>query len=646
MALYFGVYSQLSPATPSSLMERALSLAYRPLLTYLYNTPDLKMHLYFSPTTLEWFEHSYPEIGMLLSDLIKRQQVELLGGSYHQAILQLLQIKDRSNELERTTTFIRRRFGQRPRSIWLYNQIWNSSYISPLHMANVERVVISTYDQLQQQQGQQDPFIMHDMGKMVEIVPTFYPVEHLIKEYATKEKTFDQVTKELETLTFGSSQSAFVMVNIDHLLQGCCEDNEEMNQDVISSLIHSLFDKNQHHSSLLQESEMDATQQKGFLRSSWYGLDSSIEEIKSFNELLLQSEELHHLHGRSLYLHELTRIYKKNKDVRKRVHSLLAKATSGAPFTYDASGGMYRSCYRKHIYASLIEAQRVLSSSESISFPLSYDLDLDGRKEILWQGKNIGSVLSATGGALEELSYLPTSWNYGDTFSGLSHNGDVKKGTFQRSFNDVLLPSQHTLDPYNKYDTKQVYNCGEHIYNVQCDAVNRHEVVVSLDVEKLPFSLGSFHIEKKYSFKANTIVVEFSLTNTGKHKKKGYFGSELNLSFKETEKSTYSLYTVEKSRNKMLNNEQSLYTQLKNMRVIDVANKTLLSVASDARFTLYKNDHITELETIGGVEQLYQHTLLLPIWEFDLAGGATKKWTVGLRIERSSKVAYAKKELS
>ncbi|HLW21775.1 MAG TPA: DUF1926 domain-containing protein, partial [Sphaerochaetaceae bacterium] len=158
MPFIVGAYSQLPPGTPLPILERALAEVYKPVLTYIYKHPELKLHFHVPGTVLEWFEQNHPEMNMLIADLVKKDQLELLSGSYQEQVLSILPAKDRSSQLETTTTFIRKRFGKRPRTAWFFNQIWNPSFVSTMAMGALDRLVISSYDRLHDLQVATDPF--------------------------------------------------------------------------------------------------------------------------------------------------------------------------------------------------------------------------------------------------------------------------------------------------------------------------------------------------------------------------------------------------------------------------------------------------------------------------------------------------------
>jgi len=175
---------------------------------------------------------------------------------------------------------------------------------------------------------------------------------------------------------------------------------------------------------------------------------------------------------------------------------------------------------------------------------------------------------------------------------------------------------------------------------------SQNEIQTRCRFENLPFGLGSLELTKRYRFRTHTVVVDFSIRNIGKHKSRGLFGSELNLSIGMKDRQEVSLYTVEKSRNRNLAEGRVVAPNLKNFRIPDDVNKTLISFAADNRFTLYKDDFRVKLATVMGMEVLYEYTQVLPLWDFDLQPEESLEWTIGFRIERRLRVSTANKEQS
>ena len=652
MPLIIGAYSQLSPGTPLPMLERALTEIYKPVLTYIYKHPDLHMHLYLPGTILEWFEQNHPEMNMLIADLVKKEQIELLTGAYQQQVLHVLPSKDRSGQLETTTTFIRKRFGKRPRAAWVFNQIWNPSLVSTMAMGALDRLIISSYDRLHDKQVATEPFVMQDMGKTIEVFPSDDRIDAIIANFSRGLFGFKEFGEAINALRYDDGDHYItIMLNLDRLLQAIAlQPTVPAIPELIVLILEHLFHQTKNQQTVLLSSlAVGQLSVRGYLNASWYGRDTELEDIGSFNEMFIKYEELNHLYGRLLYLIDLARLFRKNKDTKKRVEALLVKAGAGAAFVLDTSGGCYRSSYRKQVYRSLNEAERVLSVSEDIPYPRALDIDFDGHEEMVWLGKNIGVVVDPVGGSLAEINYVPTGWNYGDTFTGYASEADrlsfsaLRDGSFQRSFNDVFLPSDARLEQFSKNIVRQSFDAGQSIYTLEIPDKTQNEIVTRCTFDHLPFGIGCVSLVKRYRFRTHTIVVDFELQNCGKHRAKGLFGSELNLSV-GTKDNQIPLYTVEKSRNRNLAEGHVVAPNLKNIRIPDSLNKTLLSFASDIRFTLHKDDFKVKLATVMGMEVLYEYTQVLPLWEFDLSPDESMSWTIGFRIERRARSTSTNKE--
>ena len=83
MRLALGIYTEMSMSTPAPAFRRALALIYRPVFSYLYNNPGLKMSLYQSAAMIRHIDSSgCTEVNFLLASLAKRSDLEIITGSY------------------------------------------------------------------------------------------------------------------------------------------------------------------------------------------------------------------------------------------------------------------------------------------------------------------------------------------------------------------------------------------------------------------------------------------------------------------------------------------------------------------------------------------------------------------------------------
>ncbi|MDY0244559.1 MAG: DUF1926 domain-containing protein, partial [Sphaerochaeta sp.] len=196
MKLLVGAYSQITNAEPMPVYERALEAVCKPLLTHLHAHEDAIMQLSLSIPLLDWLDANHSSVNLLISDLAKNGKLELLTGSFNQSILSLLSPKDRSNQIEMTTTYLRKRFGQRSKTLFSYGQVFNPLYINTANLCFIDSIIISTSDETGLQQFD-EPFIMQEMGKSVSIIPMDGTISDLIASFAKKAISFGNLIERI-----------------------------------------------------------------------------------------------------------------------------------------------------------------------------------------------------------------------------------------------------------------------------------------------------------------------------------------------------------------------------------------------------------------------------------------------------------------
>jgi alpha-amylase/alpha-mannosidase (GH57 family) len=68
-------------------IERAYQQCYSPFVQVLERHPSIRMGLHYSGALLEWLERAHPEYFEQLRVLVKRGQVEIVGGGFYEPIL-------------------------------------------------------------------------------------------------------------------------------------------------------------------------------------------------------------------------------------------------------------------------------------------------------------------------------------------------------------------------------------------------------------------------------------------------------------------------------------------------------------------------------------------------------------------------------
>ena len=143
MKYIIGAYSQIPYGASNEQYETLLENQIRPLLTLLYQNSIYKILFRLGINVFEWLENNHPEINMLILDLCKKGQVELLSSPDYDAILPIIPNHERSLYIEKTISYIRKKFSRRPKGFLNSYQIFNPSVISAINTCSIDDRTIS-----------------------------------------------------------------------------------------------------------------------------------------------------------------------------------------------------------------------------------------------------------------------------------------------------------------------------------------------------------------------------------------------------------------------------------------------------------------------------------------------------------------------
>ncbi len=105
-------------------IAEAYERAYLPMLDALERHPRVRVGLHYSGPLLDWIRAEQPGFLARLGGLVERDQVELLGGGYHEPVLVALPERDRLAQLVRMADEVERIGGRRPNGAWLAERVW------------------------------------------------------------------------------------------------------------------------------------------------------------------------------------------------------------------------------------------------------------------------------------------------------------------------------------------------------------------------------------------------------------------------------------------------------------------------------------------------------------------------------------------
>jgi len=116
--------------------------AYLPMVAALERHPGIHVALHYSGPLLTWLRAERPDFVARLAELVRRGQIEIVGGGWYEPVLAALPERDRIGQLVRMADELESTFGRRPRGAWLAERVWEPDLPTALISAGYEWTVL------------------------------------------------------------------------------------------------------------------------------------------------------------------------------------------------------------------------------------------------------------------------------------------------------------------------------------------------------------------------------------------------------------------------------------------------------------------------------------------------------------------------
>lgn len=503
-------------------IEEAYQKSYLPYVEVFEQFPDVPLTNHFSGCLLEWLDKHRPDYLDRLAahdpskKSLKGRPWEMIGGGFYEPIMTMLPRADRVGQIERMASFIEKRIGTRPRSLWLPERVWEPGLVSDLAEAGVKYLTLD--DTHFKAAGLEDydltgSFVTEDQGKMVNVFPASERLRYMIP-YAPAH----EVVAYLKTLIpqkgervvcyaddgekFGvwprTYQHVYTNGWLKSLLSGLAEAQKE--GWLVCSTLEECFDTVEPIGKVyLPENSYREMTEWALPSRRLAAFDKAVHDIKKDDALNHDSrvqEVLSLVKGgnwRSFKTKygEGGRMYAKMMEISRRIADVpkrsklaekarvhLHRGQCNCPYWHGVFGGMYLPHLRSAIYSELIKADRLADELGNVPpiQSLIEDFDFDGENEVKLANQHIALYLHPKrGGHLYELDLRDMDFNVADTFSrrfeayhekvALAIVGDAES-TKAASIHDLILAKQPGLVEMLKYDSYLRESLVDHISTV------------------------------------------------------------------------------------------------------------------------------------------------------------------------------------
>jgi len=427
-----------------NIFQRVYERCYKPFLDIVSQFPSIKINIHISGCLLEWLESNQPALLKTVEKLVKRRQVELIGGGFYEPVLSIIPPRDRLGQLDMMKHFIKSRFAFDAKGAWITERIWEPELISSLAGGGIKYAVLDDTHFLYAGLKKDDTygyFISEDNGKHIYIFPSDKSLRYSIP-FGEPEKSISYMRaiaekKDGVIFTYGDDAEKFgewpgtykwvyedkwlirffnaLLENASWLhtatLSECVKSRpplgrvylptasyEEMLEWALPADTGIAFER------LKEELKREGKQEQyaPFMRGGF------------FRNFLSKYDEANQMHKRMLYVSSLVERCEKSVSPSSgteltQVQQELYKGQCNCAYWHGVFGGLYLYHLRKAVYEHLLKSENlcnsILERRENKELkPEIFDFDVDGFDEVILQNKKLWlCVKPSLGGSIVEL---------------------------------------------------------------------------------------------------------------------------------------------------------------------------------------------------------------------------------------------------
>lgn len=426
--------------------QQVYTEAYLPLIEALERHARVRLALHYTGSLLDWLGEAHPEFLRRVASLVKRGQVEMVGGGYYEPILPAIPDADKSGQIRKLSARLQRDFEATVSGLWLAERVWEPSLPRLLGETGIEWTVLD--DIHLKNVGLEDSdlygyYTTEDQSPILKVFATSQAMRYTVP-WRPVQETIDL----LRTLATSSGERIVVMGD-DGEKFGSWPGTREYcwGRDGRPGWIEEFFNALEQHSSWLHLTLLGEYARTHTALGRVYIPTSSYIEMTewalpprksyAFGQIMhrlqkeYEQEILQFLRG-GFWRNFLVRYPEVNNQHKKmlRVHNAvyaaggcdehglnhLWKAQANDTYWHGLFGGIYMGHVRSAIYHHLIKAENAARQAiEGAEHWQNYELtdfDCDSREELLIEGDQQNLYLDPQrGGTLFEWDMCRSAHN-------------------------------------------------------------------------------------------------------------------------------------------------------------------------------------------------------------------------------------------
>lgn len=426
--------------------EQSYARCYLPFVEALEKHPTVHAGLHYSGPLLSWIEENRPAYFERLRALVKRGQVEMVGGGFYEPILVAIPAADQRVQIIRLADYLEHHFGERPTGAWLAERVWEPQLASVLAEAGVGYTVLDDIHFLSAGFEPEELFadyIAEDHGQTIRILPGQKILRYLIP-FGTIEQVITYLKETAaahpggmasmgdDMEKFGVWPGTFDHCYQDAWMEKFCVALEENSSwlrvstpseylsthtpagraDLPTASYSEMMEwalptrVRQRYNQVLKEFT-SRPEVLAFLRGgSWRGF------FRKYSEANLLHKKMLHV-ARRIDASPARRSSSKAGEELKKARDLLLRSQCNDAYWHGIFGGLYAPHLRTELWRSLIKAEFLADQQTPNGLAPrveTLDYDGDGVDELLFTSPDYQALLKPSDGAtLATLDFRPTN---------------------------------------------------------------------------------------------------------------------------------------------------------------------------------------------------------------------------------------------
>lgn len=474
--------------------DDAFRKSYAPFLDVLQNHPTVRVSLHTSGPLLDWMEEHQPGYLKRLKSFVDAGRVEILGGGYYEPILTIIPRRDAAMQIETMAAFVERRFGRRPRGIWLTERIWEPGLPELLAENGVEYTLLDE-SHFRASGVEPDAMIGHyvaeKLGRAVHIFPIRKDLRYAIP-FAEPEKTVEILKKLGEAspgtcVTYGDDGEKFGLwpntydwVYERRWLEKFFEELAKNSDWLTTATLSEAFDRVPATGrSYLPATSYHEMTQWALPTEAGVALEKLGEDLKKRGEweqserfirggfwdnFLVKYDEANRLHKRMLRVSEKIARCPDVSAHTTLAMTALMKGQCNCAYWHGLFGGLYlnylRDAVTRHLAQAESYADLMLHGGASSARVEVADFDLDGRHDVILESPWYRAVVNpADGGTLADLVLVRQNFDITNVMTRRReiYHERVRQATTATSdgvvsAHDMIVAKETGLEEYLRYD--------------------------------------------------------------------------------------------------------------------------------------------------------------------------------------------------